>query len=171
MMRTSSPFHNFLPFFCVRVHQQKNYGFMNLAVFKINFNMWNVDMGLHKVSLNWCHAELHDITLNCAYLPSHWLSKPIRWHLQFCPQRLQMHVVPGQQELGEKLQLRLWGVQMCHLLFVLYQTGPCLLTGIRSRASASSGLTRFSSRGGMSPPSRGAMSPPPPPFRYLITSS
>ena len=36
-------------------------------------------------------------------------------YLQFCPQRLQMQVVPGQQDFRLKLQLRLCGVQICHL--------------------------------------------------------
>ena len=45
-------------------------------------------------------------------------------HLQFCPQRLHLHVVSGQQDLGLMLQLLECVLQMVHLL--LYSLGTDL---------------------------------------------
>ena len=38
------------------------------------------------------------------------------FYLQFCPHRLHLQVVPGQQAMGLMLQLMEWGEQMDHLL-------------------------------------------------------
>ena len=63
---------------------------------------------------------LRDFKTPLSHIPQLWSLH----HLQFCPQRLHLHVVSGQQDLGLMLQLLECVLQMVHLL--LYSLGTDL---------------------------------------------